>query len=120
MSRSTWVQLFDNQTSDGESQGFEHYGSTQGIFVVGVLGTASLILEAKLPPEAQKPNAPDTYVPVVNGQWSQEDMYDTPYTVGGNDAVGMMRTLNSVPAVYRFRLTNADATTAVWAYMTRS
>lgn len=120
MSRSTWVQLFDNQTADGESDGFEHYGSTQGIYVVGVLGTATLILEAKLPPEAQNPNAPDTYVPVVNGQWRQNDMYDTPYQVGGVDAVGMMKTLNSVPAVYRMRLIGADVTTAVWAYMTRS
>lgn len=120
MSRQTWVQLFENQTSDGSSDGFEHYGSTQGIFVVGRLDGASLILEAKLPPEAQNPNAPDTYVPVVNGEWADGDLYPTEYTIGGSTATGMMRTLNSVPAVYRMRLTNAGANTAVWAYMTRN
>lgn len=119
MAVKTWVELFNAQSVDGVSEGFEHYGSTQGIFVIGVLGPACLTLEARLPTDTAL-DVPDTWVPVVNGEWRQVDMCKTEYNVGGQDAVGMMKTLNSVPALYRMRLSGADATTSVWAYMTRS
>lgn len=121
MAKQTWVQLFNAQASDSSSAVFDQSGSTQGIYVVGVLGTGRLILEARLPPEASNINAPDTFVPVVNGEWRQADLYDTDgYTAGALPAVGMMKTLNSVTAQYRMRLVDADATTSVWAYMTRN
>lgn len=120
MSRATWVQLFTAATEDGVSASFPHNGSQQGVYVIGVLGGASLILEARVPREASNISAPETFVPVVNGEWRQVDMYPTEYSAGGNPAYGMMKTLGSVPAEYRMRLTGADADTVVWAYMTRS
>lgn len=119
MAKQTWVELFAGATSDASSEGFDHFGSTQGIYVVGVLGDASLILEARLP-KATDLNAPDTWVPVVNGEWRQSDMYATEYSVSGDTAFGMMKTLNSISAQYRMRLVGSDANTAVWAYMTRN
>lgn len=120
MAAQTWVELFAARTTDGVSASFSSNGSSQGIYVVGVMDGATLCVEGRVPPEAPQINAPDTFVPVVNGEWRAQDMYPTEYTAGGNAAVGMMRTLNSVPGQYRVRLKDAGANTVLWVYMTRS
>lgn len=106
--------LWEAQTTDGPSLIFQHNGGPQGVYVLGVLGGGEIVLESKLPAPSL-----DTWVPVLNGEFTEANMPETTYTVGVTPAKGLLKIMTSTPGMYRLRLTGSVGAT-VWAYMVAS
>ncbi len=90
------MQLFANQTADGTSADFKHFGGATGlmnVYVVGALGGATLTVRAEDPGETG-------YIPLAGGAITEPGMH----------------VVSAAPFVGQVALTGATASTdvSVW------